>query len=199
MTKPKIILAEQSVIIRKGIKAVLTELGQFDVVKELTDWNAVIRSVNKNQPNYLIFNFNLLPNEAYQSIASYFEADLDILFIVIYEKNIPDNIKAQCKNSIKIYDDESIIYNSLKHLFTNSENKDKNESSGLSKRENDVVKCIALGMTNKEIAGNLYISTHTVIAHRKNITRKLGIKTVSGLTVYAILNKLVELNEIEKQ
>lgn len=199
MTKPKIILAEQSVIIRKGIKAVLTELGQFDVVKELTDWNAVIRSVNKNQPNYLIFNFNLLPNEAYQSIASYFEADLDILFIVIYEENIPDNIKAQCKNSIKIYDDESIIYNSLKHLFTNSENKDKNESSGLSKRENDVVKCIALGMTNKEIAGNLYISTHTVIAHRKNITRKLGIKTVSGLTVYAILNKLVELEEIGKQ
>lgn len=198
MVKPKIILAEQSVIIRKGIKAVLTELGQFEIVKELTDWDAVKRSVNKNQPNYLIFNFNLLPNKANQSIASYFEADLDISFIVFYEEKIPDNIKAQCKKSIKINAEESIIYNSLKHLFTNSENKEKNESSGISKRENDVVRCIALGMTNKEIADNLYISTHTVIAHRKNITKKLGIKTVSGLTVYAILNNLVELEEIGK-
>ena len=52
-------------------------------------------------------------------------------------------------------------------------------------------------MLNKEIADHLNISIHTVISHRKNITRKTGIKTVSGLTVYALLNDLVDIHSIE--
>ena len=53
-------------------------------------------------------------------------------------------------------------------------------------------------MTNKEIAGRLYLSTHTVITHRRNITKKLQIHSSSGLTIYAIMNKLVELDEIKQ-
>lgn len=52
-------------------------------------------------------------------------------------------------------------------------------------------------MTNKEIADVHHISVHTVISHRKNITRKTGIKTVSGLTVYALLNNLLDQSEVE--
>lgn len=52
-------------------------------------------------------------------------------------------------------------------------------------------------MTNREIADQLYLSTHTIITHRRNITRKLQVHSVSGLTVYAIVNKLVELNDIK--
>ena len=57
--------------------------------------------------------------------------------------------------------------------------------------------CVARGLTNKEIAEDLFISTHTVITHRKNIVRKLGIKTVSGLTVYAILNKIIDMTDLQ--
>jgi DNA-binding NarL/FixJ family response regulator len=53
-------------------------------------------------------------------------------------------------------------------------------------------------MTNHAIAGQLYLSTHTVITHRRNIARKLQIHSVSGLTVYAIVNKLVELSEVSR-
>ena len=67
----------------------------------------------------------------------------------------------------------------------------------LSERETEVLKQVALGYTNQEIAEQLYISRHTVISHRKNITSKLGIKTVSGLTVYAVLNNLIPKDQIQ--
>ena len=56
---------------------------------------------------------------------------------------------------------------------------------------------MAKGLQNKEIADKHNISINTVITHRKNITRKTGIKTVPGLTVYAILNNLIDISEIE--
>ena len=53
-------------------------------------------------------------------------------------------------------------------------------------------------MTNREIADRLFLSTHTVITHRRNIARKLQVHSASALTVYAIVNKLVELSDIQK-
>ena len=68
------------------------------------------------------------------------------------------------------------------------------EDSTLSPREKEILVCVAKGMLNKEIADALNISIHTVISHRKNITQKTGIKTVAGLTVYALLNNLLEIS-----
>jgi DNA-binding CsgD family transcriptional regulator len=72
----------------------------------------------------------------------------------------------------------------------------KVEQNSLSAREVDVVRCIAKGMSNKEIADVLCISTHTVITHRKNITAKLGIKSASGLTVFALLEGIISGEEV---
>ena len=66
----------------------------------------------------------------------------------------------------------------------------------LTAREKDVVIAVVKGLTNKEIADLLSISAHTVITHRKNIARKLNIHSPAGLTVYAIMNKLVDLADI---
>ena len=71
------------------------------------------------------------------------------------------------------------------------------KSEELSAREKEILVCVAKGMLNKEIADAENISIHTVITHRKNITRKTGIKTVAGLTVYALLNNLIDINIIE--
>ncbi|MCR4859692.1 MAG: helix-turn-helix transcriptional regulator [Bacteroidales bacterium] len=67
----------------------------------------------------------------------------------------------------------------------------------LSDREKEILVSVAQGLLNKEIADKHHISINTVITHRKNITRKTGIKTVPGLTVYAILNNLIDINSIE--
>ena len=67
----------------------------------------------------------------------------------------------------------------------------------LSAREREIIVCVVKGLTNKEIADELCISTHTVITHRRNIASKLQIHSAAGLTIYAIVNKLVELSEIK--
>ena len=71
------------------------------------------------------------------------------------------------------------------------------ETEELSEREKDVLIQVVRGLSNKEIADVLCISQHTVISHRKNITRKLNIHSTAGLTIYAIVNKLVDLNTLE--
>lgn len=71
------------------------------------------------------------------------------------------------------------------------------EQDPLSQREKEILVCVAKGMLNKEIADQFNLSIHTVITHRKNITRKTGIKTVAGLTVYALLNQLIDMNTVE--
>jgi len=95
-------------------------------------------------------------------------------------------------------DTEASVKRNIKRNIALSNKQDAShpKENNLSDREKGVVREIALGRTNKEIADNLFISAHTVITHRKNITRKLGVKTVSGLTVYAILNKLIQMEEM---
>ena len=77
------------------------------------------------------------------------------------------------------------------------EKKEPSEREELSEREKEILVSVAKGMLNKEIADQYNISIHTVISHRKNITRKIGIKTVAGLTVYALLNGLIDINTVE--
>lgn len=70
-------------------------------------------------------------------------------------------------------------------------------SEQLSKREKDVVICIVQGMSNKEVADHLFISVNTVITHRRNIARKLQIHSPAGLTIYAIVNNLVDISLVK--
>lgn len=72
-------------------------------------------------------------------------------------------------------------------------------SEQLSAREKEIIACVAKGMTSKEIADKLCLSVHTVTTHRRNITGKLQIHTPAGLTIYAIVNKLVSIDEIKLQ
>lgn len=68
----------------------------------------------------------------------------------------------------------------------------------LSQREKEIVVCIAKGMSNKEVADALNLSVHTVTTHRRNISSKLQIHSPAGITIYAIVNKLLDLHEIQK-
>ena len=71
------------------------------------------------------------------------------------------------------------------------------EQEALSAREKEIIACVVKGMTNKQTADSLCLSIHTVITHRRNIARKLQIHSPAGLTIYAIVNKLVDIADIK--
>ena len=70
------------------------------------------------------------------------------------------------------------------------------QTDDLTPREREVLVLLVQGLINKEIADRLHISLTTVISHRKNITEKLGIKSISGLTIYAVMNGFIEADRI---
>ena len=76
-------------------------------------------------------------------------------------------------------------------------NQTPNSDEQLSDREKDVIIALVQGMSNKEIADHLFISVNTVITHRRNIARKLQIHSPAGLTIYAIVNDLVDISTVK--
>lgn len=101
--------------------------------------------------------------------------------------------------SFTLYDTPEQIIQSLHKLQEKSRQseQEREEDDNLSPREIEVLTCLVNGMLNKEIADQLHISVHTVVRHRKNITLKTGIRSQSGLTIYAISKKIVSIEEID--
>ncbi len=101
--------------------------------------------------------------------------------------------------SFTLYDSAEHIVNVLAKLDKQNQSAtmQKNEDDNLTKREIEVLTGLVNGQMNKEIADSLNISIHTVVRHRKNITMKTGIRSQSGLTIYAISKKIVAIEDIE--
>ena len=97
------------------------------------------------------------------------------------------------------YDAQISIYDGFEQIRDRMEAlspKDSEEEKTLTQREQEIVTYVVKGFTNKQIADKLFLSQHTVVTHRRNIASKLNIHSSAGLTVYAIANKLVRLEDI---
>lgn len=105
---------------------------------------------------------------------------------------LPEEITKLYDEIISIYDPISTYEKILKGIYTKKEEEQKE----LSPREKEIVIGIVKGKSNKEIAADNNISVHTVMTHRKNIATKLQIHSIAGLTIYAIVSKLVKLEDI---
>lgn len=90
--------------------------------------------------------------------------------------------------SLPVYENEEAIIERIECFVEQLDRQAEKLSQELSPRETEVLKLVAKGFMNKEIADQLNISINTVLSHRKNLTAKLGIKTVSGLSFYAMMN-----------
>ncbi len=98
-----------------------------------------------------------------------------------------------------LYDSQEKIISLLSRLDSKNKSitKENEKDDNLTKREIEVLSGIVNGMINKEIADSLNISIHTVVRHRKNITTKTGIRSQSGLTIYAISKNIVNIEDLK--
>lgn len=195
MAKVSFIIVERSFVIREGLKKIIKGFPETTVLKELSDVSNLQKQIFGLKPGILIINVKLL-EDAHDDIRKMFTERVKTKFIILVGSRRENEHFAYFDEKISVDDSEEDLKKKLQSLIeANFPTKLEENNSELSDREKEVVKQIALGNTNKEIADQLFISTHTVITHRKNITKKLGIKTVSGITVYAILNKIIDIDE----
>lgn len=188
----KIVLVEPSLILRSGMSYVLRRLTTFDVqVVETGETERLEELIAEAAPDVLIINPSLTDEEMLR------ELQQKSLRLIAFQSALADaRLMQRFDAVVSIYDTAEQIKEKLLQLH-GSEAGGK-EHDALSAREREIVVCVVKGMTNKQIAEKLCLSLHTVITHRRNIAGKLQIHSPAGLTIYAIVNKLVELSEIKE-
>lgn len=191
-----IAVAEASMIIRTGLISVLRHLPDYNVeTLEIASMEGLQLCMESHKPDILIVNpmfdgwFNV------EEIRRQYDAH-DVKFMSLVSTVVDANMLKDYDESINLFDDIDSLSAKLSGLINVGDDED-GDADALSQREKEILGYVVKGMTNKEIAEKLYISVHTVITHRRNITRKLQIHSAAGLTIYAIVNKLVDISEVK--
>ncbi len=191
-----ILIAEQSEVVRKGLIQIIGSFDLFQNIHELACNSNIKASIIKLEPDILVINPILIQPEFSGWLKDYRSKKEMKIAAVVYAL-FDDELKDLFDEIIQIGDTRLKIRNKIDSLISRPRETQRQDPGDiLSPREKDVVRLLAKGLTNKEISEELFISPHTVITHRKNITRKLNIKSVAGLIVYAIINGIVNVDEL---
>ena len=197
MKVTKILIAETSPIISSGLSSFFNDMNQIAVASIVDNIDDLQDKIIMYSPDVLIINPMMLGCMLNTFVKQMTQNHPNVNRVALVTSYVDKNILKNFKEVIELSDNKQKVINKMLNLQNNNDEAfAQNESVDLSNRETDVLVCVAKGMTNKDISDMLNISVHTVITHRKNIVKKTGIKSVSGLTVYALLNNLVEESEI---
>lgn len=191
----QIIILEHSQIIFEGVHAVLSQsdlecnIGRVESLEELEN---ILPSKGIDT---LIINPLQLANRE-REIKRIKKNHPNLSIVGIQSGVIDNQLQSLLDHSFTIFDTEEEIISILRQSNRScSIFKDAEEDDNLTDREIDVLTKLAHGFSNKEIADMLSISTHTVVTHRKNITLKTGIRSQSGLAIYAISKNIVSIKD----
>lgn len=190
-----IIIVETSEIIYDGISGILTNTGKRFNIHQAANLSELEKLNIRTKAEIILINPLLIQNQIkkFQSLKNEL---LNTHWIGIVYSYIDPQILSAFDEIVNINDSPNKIIAFVQKLLksghpTASHNQ---HQENLSERETDVLKLLVAGNSNKEIADKLNISIHTVISHRKNISQKTGIKSVSGLTIYAVVNNIISID-----
>tara|TARA_B100000767_G_scaffold244067_1_gene242085 strand:+ start:1839 stop:2516 length:678 start_codon:yes stop_codon:yes gene_type:complete len=219
MLKKSIIIADSSTIGRIGLNAIINTMDGYEVGGEAENSEEVFALIGKNMPHIVIIDFlsdgfdietvveirrnypkvmllaitplhsgATLTNALRAGIDSYIKKSCDIPEVVDAIEKTSEGTSFYCGKILKKIKKESIDINDLETVDFSC------DAIGLSKREKEVLGLIAEGYTNGKIAELLFLSSHTVTTHRKNIMHKLGVRNTAGIVMYAVKSGIVSPN-----
>ena len=220
MSNKSIIIADSSTVGRLGLNAIISRMDGFDVVGEAEDSDEALALIEEKSPTLVIVDFlsdgfgvdtvvairrsfpkvPLLAITPLQSgstlisalragIDSYIKKSCDMLEVMDAIISTSEGTSFYCGKILTKIREESIDISDLEVVDLSC------DAVGLSKREKEVLSLISEGYTNTKIADILFLSSHTVTTHRKNIMFKLGVKNTAGIVMYAVKSGIVSPNK----
>lgn len=191
----KVAIAESSDVIRAGIISMLKSMNFQIFFVEIKNLQQLRQSFAHHNFDILILNPILTGFSSPQQLKKEFRKS-GIKIIALQSVLCENSLLSQYDESISIFDSSEQIISKLKKAISSPDTDISTEC--LSSREKEIVGLVVKGLSNKQIAQKLNLSIHTVITHRRNVSTKLDIHSTSGLTIYAIVNKLIEIDDINK-
>jgi DNA-binding NarL/FixJ family response regulator len=214
MSEIKIIIVDDHSLFRNGMKLLLNNAGNFNVIAEASNGLEFIVAIENLNPDVVLMDINMPEMDGIEatSIALTKRPDLKIICLSMYgeEEYYYKMIEAgacgfllknsdinEVKTAIETVNEggkffsQELLYNVVKNIKTSHSHQELIEN--LSDRELEVLKQICIGLSNQEIADVLHISKRTVDKHRANLLEKTKSNNTALLVMYAIKNKLIEL------
>jgi DNA-binding NarL/FixJ family response regulator len=216
----RIIIADSNLLIRSGLNAVLRQYDDFQLLGEAVSEDQLIEMVKSFEADVILIDFAAkefsidvfskvlrvnpklrfvaitgeqtgitIVNALRAGVTSYIKKDCDIHEIVESIRETATGGRFFCGQILETIRREAIDVNDLDIVELSC------EAVVISERELEVIKLIAEGYTNNEIAERLFLSPHTVNTHRKNIMQKLGVNNTAAIVMYAVKAQLVSPNK----
>jgi len=210
----QILIADSNVLIREGLKSLLSGHAGFEVVGEAASSEELEKMLSSRHPNVVVVDYSapffdhstlaiikeVAPAAKMLAITDYSEKeaiqkallaglaghllkDCDRDEIIDAVTSVAKGEQFYCGKIIDALKDDSV------------ESNPSCAPINLSEREVGVIKLVAEGKTNKEIADMLFLSTHTVMTHRKNVMAKLGVNNTAGIVIYAVKENIISPNK----
>lgn len=210
----KVMLADDHVLIREGIRQLLEFDGAIEVIDEANDGNECLEKLNRVKPDILLLDINMPKKNGIEVLEEIKNNNMNVKVLILTVHNeveyllkaldigvdgyiLKDTESNELKKAIiSIVNGESYIQPNLIPALNSklvSRDKDKDKIDALTNREMEVLICVANGMFNREIADELSISERTVKNHVTNIFKKIDVADRTQAAVFAIKNDIIKL------
>lgn len=210
----RVMIADDHSMIREGLKQLLELEGDFQVIEEACDGVECLEKLSKVTPDILLLDINMPNMNGLEVLQKMKDKRMKVKVLVLTVHNeveyllkavdigingylLKDSESAELKKAIlTVVNGDDYIQPSLIPLLNAKmidRNKDNVKIESLTRREMDVLKLLAVGMYNKEVAEKLSISERTVKNHVSNIFKKIGVTDRTQAAVFAIRNNLITI------
>jgi len=191
------ILVIDSYLVRQGVIALLNRIHGVRVLKEFGAKEAFLPYLESKPVDYIVIGLHEFQHWSGLFISKPELLEKTILLEDEHKDGLMEDVStSDVQASLHLMEDRDSLIAKIRNLLDRRGEDPESLSMELSPREITIVRLVSMGLTNKEIAEKLFLSAHTVMSHRKNINSKLGIKSISGLTIYAIVNNIITIEEV---